>query len=133
MTKFAVNIKRKDVEFSFEEDNIKAFRGGLQDFIKLVDEFEKPVASVSSSLKRGGGRRPPFVTNAIDELMKKEPEWLVNKFPEDIAEKLTTEYGVPGAKPESVNVVMIRKFQKGLVTRREMNGKYAYSVLKVGP
>jgi hypothetical protein len=131
MPKYVVNIKRKDSEFTYEEDSLKAFKDGLEAFTDMVEKFGKPVAGASGSSKRGGGRRPPFLTNAIDELLKKEPAWLVNKFSEQIAEKLTTEYGVPGAKAESVNVVMIRKFQRGLVTRKEINGKFAYSVLKV--
>lgn len=131
MPNYKVSIRRKDYEFSFEEENIKAFKDGLQGFIGLVEEFEKPVASVASSSKRGGGRRPPFVKSAIIDLMKKEPEYLVDKFPEDVANKLKTQYGVVGAKTESVNVALIRYFKSGLLTRKEIQGKYAYSVLKV--
>jgi hypothetical protein len=130
MQKYKLNIRRKEYEFSFEEENIKAFKDGLQPFIELVGSFEKPVSNVSNGSKasKRGGRRPPFIKGAIIELIKKEPEWMVDKFPENVADKLKTQYGVVGAKTESVNVALIRYFKKGLLARKEMQGKYAYSV-----
>lgn len=131
MTKYKVGIKGKNYEFSFEEENLGAFKNGLQSFISLVKEFEKPTARMASNVKRRGGRRPPFIKTPILELMKKEPEWFADKFPENVTEKLKTQYGVVGAKTESVNVALVRLFQNGLLTRKEMQGKYAYSVLSV--
>lgn len=131
MKRFTVTIRRKDCEFGFEEETIEAFKEGLQSLVTLVDQFSKPVAGSLSGSKRGGGRRPPFVKNAILDLLKKEPEWMVEKFDESVAEKLRTEYGVVGAKTESVNVALLRLFSNGQLTRKEINGKYAYSVLKV--
>lgn len=128
---YRISIKRKDYEFGFEEKSIEAFKDGLQSFITLVNEFEKPLAGVANVSKRGGGRRPPFIRNAIGELMKKEPDWLVNKFPEDVADKLKTEYGVVGAKTESVNVALMRYFKSGHLTRKETQGKYAYSIPRI--
>jgi len=132
MTRYSIQVKRKDYEFSFEEENLKSFKDGLEDFLSLVDEFEEPVTEiVSKSSKRGGGRRPPFVKNAILELIEKQPEWLIEKFSEDVLGKITTEYGAVGAKKESVNVVLIRLFNQRLLTRKEIEGKYAYSVPSV--
>ena len=132
MTKYRIQVRRKDYEFSFEEENLNAFKDGLQNFLSLVKEFEKPVATVASkSSKRGGGRRPPFVKNAVLELIKKEPEWLIDKFPKDVRDKITTEYGAVGAKAASVNVVLIRLFNARRLTRKEIQGKYAYSVLSI--
>lgn len=131
MTRYRVDIRRKDYEFSFEEESLKAFKDGLEDFILIVEEFGKPVAKASASSKRGGGRRPPFIKRAIQEIMEKEAEWFVKKFPEDVAKRLKTRYGVPGAKDESVTVALMRLFKKGLLTREEIRGKYAYSVLSI--
>lgn len=131
MTRYRVDIRRKDYEFSFEEENLKAFKDGLEGFIDIVEQFGKPVARASTSSKRGGGRRPPFIKSAIGQIMEKEPEWLIRKFPKDVAEKLKTQYGVPGAKEDSVKVALLRFFKKGSLTREEIQGKYAYSVLSV--
>jgi len=132
MTRYSIQVKRKDYEFSFEEENLKSFKDGLEDFLSLVDEFEEPTAAVASkSSKRGGGRRPPFVKNAVLELIEKQPEWLIDKLPEDVLGKITTEYGAVGAKKESVNVVLIRLFNQRVLTRKEIEGKYAYSVPSV--
>lgn len=130
--KYRLKIRRKGYEFSFEEENFKTFKDGLPSFLSFVEEFEKPVAVVAGKTsKRGGGRRPPFIKSAVMELMKKEPEWLIDKFPEDVQKKISTEYGAVGAKAPSVNVVLIRLFNARQLTRKEINGKYAYSVLSV--
>ncbi|MDI6847964.1 MAG: hypothetical protein QMD23_07570 [Candidatus Bathyarchaeia archaeon] len=106
---------------------MEAFKEGLQSFISLVKEFEKSPIKIPSSSKRGG-RRPPFIKNAILELKEKEPEGFIDKFPEDVTNKLKTQYGVAGAKTDSVNVALIRFFKEGRLTRKEIQGKYAYSV-----
>lgn len=131
--KYKLSVRRKDFEFSFEEETFKAFKDGLQPFIDLTESFGKPVSHTSNGSKtsKHGGRHPPFVKGAIMELIRKEPEWMVDKFPENVADKLKTQYGVVGAKAHSVNVALIRYFKKGLLARKEMQGKYAYSVLKV--
>jgi len=129
MPKYRIGIKRKDYEFSFEEENLKNFKEELPDFISFVDEFEKPLGRASRGKR--GGRRPPFIKKAIEELIEKEPEWLVEKFPEDIEEKIKTQYGVVGAQTNSVNVALIRFFKKGSLTRKEVQGKYAYSVQSI--
>jgi hypothetical protein len=132
MKGYSVTIRRKDYEFSFEEETIGAFNAGLKDFVALVAQFAKPVTSTGTGTdRRGGGRRPPFLKNAILDLIKKEPEWVVEKSDENFAEKLKTQYGVVGAKTESVNVALIRLFKDGQLTRKEIDGKYAYSVLRV--
>jgi hypothetical protein len=129
MTKYGIYIKRKDCEFRFEDENLKAFKDGLAGFLSLVEEFIKPVAaSTGKSDRRGGGRRPPFVKNAIMDLIEKEPQWFVKQFPEQVKDKIATEYGAVGAKNQSVNVVLIRLFSKHVLTREEIEGKYAYSV-----
>jgi hypothetical protein len=122
-----MRIIGKGYEFSFEEENMEAFKEGLQSFVSLVREFEKTPIKIASSSKRGG-RRPPFIKNAILELIEKEPGWCIDKFPEDIANKLKTEYRVAGAKGDSVEVALIRLFKDGRLTRKEIQGKYAYSV-----
>ena len=131
MAKYRIRIMGKGYEFSFEDENIDSFRDGLKSFISLVREFEKAPPRLLSSSKRGGGKRPPFIKNAILELIKKEPEWFVDKFPEDVTDKLKTEYGAVGAKTSSVKVALIRLFKDGYLTRKEIQGKYAYSVLTV--
>lgn len=132
MPTYRIGIRRKDYEFSFEEENLENLKGGLQDFLSLVEGFEKPTTTVANkSSKRGGGRRPPFVKNAILELTQKEPAWLIDKFPVDVRNKINTEYGAVGAKTESVNVVLIRLFNARMLTRKELDGKYAYSMLSV--
>jgi hypothetical protein len=129
MTKYEIYIKRKDHEFRFEDENLKTFKEGLADFLSVVEEFDKQAAALTGkSDRRGGGRRPPFVKNAIMDLIKEEPQWFVNKFSEQVKDKIATEYGAVGAKNQSVNVALIRLFSKGILTRGESEGKYAYSV-----
>jgi hypothetical protein len=61
-------------------------------------------------------------------LIQKEPRWFVEKSREDVAEKLKTEYGVPGANIKPVGVALIRLFTDGTLTRKESGGKYLYSI-----
>jgi hypothetical protein len=128
-----MKILRKDFEFIFEEEDIEAFRKGIQGFTSLVEELEKGLIKTKAitGSRRGGGKRPPFIKNAVLELMEKEPSWFVDKFPEDVANKLKTQYGVVGAKVSSVKVVLIRLFNEKRLTRKEIQGKYAYSVLTI--
>jgi len=127
MAKYRISVRKKDYEISYEEEDLKAFKNGIQNFFSLIEEIGKPVTKLTTISKRGG-YRPPFVKKAIEELIKKEPEWFVERFPEDVHNKIKTEYGAVGAKIESVNVALIRLFKKGSLTRKEIHGKYAYSV-----
>jgi hypothetical protein len=127
MTKYRISVRKKDYEISYEEEDLNAFKGGVQNFFDLVEEIGKPISKLTTISKRGGFR-PPFVKRAIEELIKKEPEWFVEKFPEDVLDKIKTQYGAVGAKVDSVKVVLIRLFKKGILTRKEIQGKYAYSV-----
>jgi hypothetical protein len=131
--KYKLSVRRKEFEFSFEEETFKAFKDGLQPFIDLAESFGTPVTRTSNGSKtsKRGGRRPPFIKRPVLELIKKEPQWAVDKSPENFADKLKTQYGVVGARPETVNVVLIRLFKRGLLTRKEIQGKYVYSVLQV--
>lgn len=132
MPRYRITIRKNECELSYEDENLKTFKDGLPNFIGLVDEFEKPAVKVEATAsKRGGGRRPPFIKNAVLEIIEKEPEWFVNKSPDDVADRLRTQYGVPGAKRSSVNVVLCRLFKKRMLTRQDVEGKYSYSVLTV--
>jgi hypothetical protein len=107
----------------------------------LYDIFKQAISSADLSItgegitpatkggRRGGGKRPAFIKNAILNIMKKEPEWLREKSPEDVTEKLKTEYGVPGANVKPVGTALIRLFADGILTRKESSeGKYLYSI-----
>jgi len=52
----------------------------------------------------------------------------VEKSPEDVTEKLKTEYGVPGVNVTPVSTALIRLFTDGHLTRKESGGKYLYSI-----
>jgi hypothetical protein len=78
--------------------------------------------------RRGGGRRPPFIKSAILNIIEREPEWFVDKCPEDVTDKLKTSYGVPGAKVKPVGTALIRLFADGELTRKEVGAKYLYSI-----
>jgi hypothetical protein len=80
------------------------------------------------SLRKGGGRKPPFYKNNIRRIIDEEPEWFVEKDAKEVADKLKTEYGVPGAKETVVSTTLKRFFKNGLLTRKEAKGKYLYSV-----
>lgn len=133
--KYKLDVKRNEFEFSFEEETFKAFKDGLQPFIDLAESYGTPISNHpsngSKTSKRAGGKRPPFVKGPVLELIKKEPEWVVYKFAEDFTDKIKTQYGVVGAKVKSVKVVLIRLYQDRLLTRKDIQGRYAYSVLKV--
>jgi hypothetical protein len=104
----------------------------LYEAFKLAIE-EKPEKTkqkdTPKKLKRAGGRKAPFYKGNIQRIMDKEPEWFVDKDAAAVAEKLKTEYGVPGAQEVPVSTALMRKFKKGLLTRKEENGKYLYSVI----
>jgi hypothetical protein len=90
--------------------------------------MEEVISPAPRGGRRGGGKKPPFIKNAILNIIQKEPSWFVMKSPEDVTEKLKTEYGVPGANAKPVGVALIRLFTDGLLTRKESEGKYLYSI-----
>lgn len=83
---------------------------------------------MGKSTKRGGGRRSPFIKSAVEDLIEKEPQWFIKKSADQVKEKITTEYGAVGAKTTTVNVVLIRLFNKRKLTRDEIEGKFVYSI-----
>jgi hypothetical protein len=79
-------------------------------------------------VKRRGGRKPPFYKSNIQRIINKEPEWFVDKDAKEVTTKLKTEYGVPGANETQVSTALLRFFADGLLTRKEVDKKYLYSV-----
>jgi len=88
----------------------------LYEAFKLAIE-EEPVKSKekdsSKKTKKSGGRKAPFYKGNIQRIMDEEPEWSVEKDAGAVAEKLKTEYGVPGAQEIRVSTALMRKFKKG--------------------
>jgi hypothetical protein len=105
----------------------EAFKLAIKEKPEKTEESKEKGASKKP--KRAGGRKAPFYKGNIQRIMDEEPEWFVDKDAGAVAEKLKTEYGVPGAQEIPVSTALMRKFKKGLLTRKEENGKYFYSVV----
>ncbi len=106
----------------------------LYEAFKLAIE-EKPKDSkervTSRKPKKSSGRKAPFYKGNIQRIIDEEPEWFVEKDAGAVAEKLKTEYGVPGAQEIPVSTALQRIFTKGILTRKEENGKYLYSITAI--
>lgn len=129
-------MKYGNMEFEIEGVSDKALSEKIN---YLYDTFKQAIktksippkdvsVSTTRTERRGGGRRRPFIKKAILKIKKKEPQWFVDKSPNEVLVKLKTEYGVPGANLEPVRTALMRLFRDGEFTRKEMEGKYVYSV-----
>lgn len=135
--KIRCRIKWGNAEFEIEGAADPELNKKIND---LYDIFKQAISSASIPTEgegalpatraghRGGGKKPAFIKNAILNIIQKEPSWFVEKSPEDVMEKLKTEYGVPGANVSPVGVALIRLFADGHLTRKESEGKYLYSI-----
>ena len=129
-------IKCGNAEFEIEgaaDAELNKKINDLYDIFKeTISSGAIPISEVSTPTtkggRRGGGRKSPFIKNAILNIIQKEPKWFVEKSPEDVTEKLKTEYGVPGANVTPVSTALIRLFTDGHLTRKESGGKYLYSI-----
>jgi len=129
-------LKYGEVEFEIEGLANPELTKKVDSLYQLfTDAIEKGKVSTgvqteaqTQTKRKGGGRRPPFIKNAILSIIKKEPEWFVDKSPEEVTEKLKTIYGVPGANVTPVGTALIRLFADGELTRKEVDGKYLYSI-----
>lgn len=108
----------KKIDYLYE-----AFKQAIEKNRKTQNKEGKKIA------KRGGaGRKPPFYKANIQRIIDEEPGWLVEKDIGEVASKLRTEYGVPGANETQVSNALIGFFKRGSLTRKEEKGKYLYSV-----
>jgi len=127
-------LKYGDVEFEIEglenPELTKKVDGMYEMFTNaaVTGKVAARTQAEAQPRRKGGGRRPPFIKNAILNIIEKEPQWFVDKSPEDVTERLTTSYGVPGAKVPPVSTALIRLFADGELTRREADGKFLYSI-----
>jgi hypothetical protein len=128
-------MKCGDTEFEIEgatSKNLEKKIDYLYDVFKQAIEKNRKSIQIKGEKKitrRGGaGRKPPFYKANIQRIIDEEPEWLVEKDTGEVAVKLRTEYGVPGANETQVGNALIGFFRKGSLTRREEKGKYLYSV-----
>ncbi|HVP26961.1 MAG TPA: hypothetical protein VMT26_04780 [Candidatus Bathyarchaeia archaeon] len=104
------------------------FKQAIADQPESTQKKHANIGKDKKSIRHGGGRKPPFYRGNIQRIIEKEPEWFVDRSVEEVASKLKTEYGVPGANEKPVGTALTRLFQKNLLTRKEADGKYLYSV-----
>jgi len=127
-------LRYGDVEFEIEGLADPELTKKINNLYELFTDAIKKgkvttgVEGESQPRRKGGGRRPPFIKNAILNIIKQEPEWFVDRSPEEVTEKLKTIYGVPGANVTPVGTALIRLFADGELTRKEVDGKYLYSI-----
>jgi hypothetical protein len=132
-------MKWGDAEFEIEGVVDKELKEKINELYKIFKQaiVEQPestqkkrahIGKDKKSIRRGGGRKPPFYRGNIQRIIEKEPEWFVEKSVEEVTNKLKTEYSVPGANETPVGTALSRLFQKNLLTRKEADGKYLYSV-----
>jgi len=135
--KVRCRIKYGTAEFEIEgvaDADLKKKINDLYDIFKQavsIENIPTPIPEATLTTKggrRGGGRKPPFIKSAILNIIHKEPHWFIEKSPEQVTEKLKTEYGVPGANVTPVRTALIRLFADGLLTRKELEGKFLYSI-----
>jgi predicted transcriptional regulator len=70
----------------------------------------------------------PSYKKNIQRIIQTEPNWFVDKDVSEVANKLTTQYGIPGAKESQVSVTLTRLFKQGVLSRKEEKGKFLYSI-----
>jgi hypothetical protein len=135
-------MKYGDSEFEIEgtvsEDLSKKIDYMYECFRKIVDGSKVPPRSERKASEkqqeskqksnRHTGKKVSFYRTNIQRIIDEAPEWMVEKSTSDVVTKLKTEYGVPGADDNGVKVNLIRFFRKGLLTRKEVDGRYLYSV-----
>lgn len=135
-------MKYGDSEFEIEgtvsEDLNKKIDYMYECFKKIVDGTKTPPKNDKKASEkqqenkpknnRHSGKKVSFYRTNIQRIIDEEPEWMAEKNTSEVVTKLKTEYGVPGADDNGVQVNLIRFFKKGLLTRKEVDGKYLYSV-----
>lgn len=128
-------MKFGDAEFEIEgvankrlEDKIDYLYKVFKETIEKTPKSSRTKEHKKSAKHGGAGRKPPFYKNNIQRIIDEEPEWLVEKDAGAVADKLRTQYGVPGANETQVGNALRGFFKRGLLKRKEDKGKYHYSV-----
>jgi hypothetical protein len=127
-------LKWGDTEFEIEGvvngDLKKKVDYLYETFRRAITEETEPQKRKGhkKAVTRHGGRKTPFYKSNIQRIISKEPEWFANKDAREVTTKLKTEYGVPGANEKQVGTTLSRLFADGLLTRKEVDKKYLYSI-----
>ena len=125
-------MKIGEAEFEIEGCASKELEEKISDlcdiFKEVIEKNPKPSKSKEKSQepKRiGQNKNTPSYKKNIQRIIENEPEWFIEKDIGDVASKLKTEYGVPGAKEIQVSNTLIKFFKKGILARKEEKGKWS--------